>query len=223
MPAGQVLQIGRDSAGNELGLHPRLTGLRDDLQRGAARADSADRLRELEPLAFRGHRHLVDGEPGGDAGPGLARPLPRHDSGAGRSAGRMEHHRRDAARAAGAARRRARPSRIPRRTRFRARTAVPKPSSNATAATRMSSHVPVHRPHLAFVNATAQAAFATLDRVATVGAYAPTRDIPGQRLRARRCARSPARSSRGIGTRVFWVQTGGYDTHADTRTARTRL
>ena len=44
-----------------LGLHPRLTGLKTDLQRGPARADSAHRLRELEPLAFRGHRHLVDG------------------------------------------------------------------------------------------------------------------------------------------------------------------
>src|SRR3954463_12025336 len=29
VPAGQVLQIGSDSAGHALGLHPRLTGLRD--------------------------------------------------------------------------------------------------------------------------------------------------------------------------------------------------
>ena len=36
-------------------------------------------------------------------------------------------------------------------------------------ATRIASHVPVDQPHLAFVNATAQAAFATLDRVAQVG------------------------------------------------------
>src|SRR5262245_54026277 len=28
VPAGQVLQIGRDSAGNEIGLHPRLSGLK---------------------------------------------------------------------------------------------------------------------------------------------------------------------------------------------------
>ena len=34
VPAGQVLQIGRDSAGNELGLHPRLTGLRTIFNEG---------------------------------------------------------------------------------------------------------------------------------------------------------------------------------------------
>ena len=31
VPAGQALQIGSDRAGNELGLHPRLTGLRSAL------------------------------------------------------------------------------------------------------------------------------------------------------------------------------------------------
>ena len=59
---------------------------------------------------------------------------------------------------------------------------------------RMSSHLPVDRPHLAFVNATAQAAFATLDRVAAVGAYVPTRDLPEQRIRA-----GPARRRRRDG------------------------
>ena len=78
---------------------------------------------------------------------------------------------------------------------------------------RMSSHLPMHRPHLAFVNASAQSAFATLDRVATVGAYVPTVTYPtngfAQALRAVAGALAAQ-----IGTRVFWVQTGGYDTHA---------
>ena len=83
-----------------------------------------------------------------------------------------------------------------------------------TSATRISSHVPVNRPHLAFVSASAQArAFATMDRVAQVAQYAPTATYPntglGNALRAVAGA-----IVRGIGTKVFWVQTGGYDTHA---------
>src|SRR5687768_6942663 len=34
VPPGQVLQIGSDSGGNALGLHPRLTGLRDIFNEG---------------------------------------------------------------------------------------------------------------------------------------------------------------------------------------------
>src|SRR5919109_1985950 len=34
IPAGQVLQIGSDSSGRALGLHPRLTGLRDIFNEG---------------------------------------------------------------------------------------------------------------------------------------------------------------------------------------------
>ena len=32
VPAGNVLQIGRDRGGAELGLHPRLTGLKSDVR-----------------------------------------------------------------------------------------------------------------------------------------------------------------------------------------------
>jgi uncharacterized protein (DUF1501 family) len=81
------------------------------------------------------------------------------------------------------------------------------------AAMRMSSHVPINRPHLAFVNSSAQSAFATIDRVSTVGAYVPSIAYPvngfGQALRAVAGALATQ-----IGTRIFWVQTGGYDTHA---------
>jgi uncharacterized protein (DUF1501 family) len=85
------------------------------------------------------------------------------------------------------------------------------------SATRISSHLPVDRPHLAFVNATAQAAFATLDRVAEVSTYAPTVTYPnnGLGLALRTVAGAMVR---GVGTRVFWVQTGGFDTHAGQNT-----
>ena len=85
------------------------------------------------------------------------------------------------------------------------------------SATRIASHVPVDQPHLAFVNATAQAAFATLDRVAQVTTYAPTTAYPNNGLAL--ALRSVAGAIvRGIGTRVFWVQTGGFDTHAGQNT-----
>jgi uncharacterized protein (DUF1501 family) len=81
------------------------------------------------------------------------------------------------------------------------------------AAVRIASHVPVDVPHLAFVNATAQQAFATLDRVSQVGTYKPAVAYPnngfGQALQAVAGAMVG-----GIGTRVFFVQTGGYDTHS---------
>ena len=85
------------------------------------------------------------------------------------------------------------------------------------SATRIASHVPVDQPHLAFVNSTAQAAFATLDRVAQVATYAPSVAYPnngfGQALQMVAGA-----ISRGIGTSIYWVQTGGYDTHAGQNT-----
>src|SRR6185295_10205304 len=71
----------------------------------------------------------------------------------------------------------------------------------------------VDKPHIAFVGTTAQAAMATLDRVAAVGQYTPSIAYPnngfGQALQAIAGA-----MAKGIGTKVFWLQTGGFDTHA---------
>jgi uncharacterized protein (DUF1501 family) len=74
--------------------------------------------------------------------------------------------------------------------------------------------VPVERPHLAFVNATSQAAFATLDRVVSVANYAPTVTYANNNGFAQALRAVAGALARGIGTRVFWVQTGGYDTHS---------
>jgi uncharacterized protein (DUF1501 family) len=85
------------------------------------------------------------------------------------------------------------------------------------SAVRIASHLPSDRPHLAFVNATAQGAFATLDRVAQVGTYVSSVTYSNngfsQALRAVAGA-----IAKGVGTKVFWVQTGGYDTHAQQNT-----
>src|SRR5436853_419393 len=89
----------------------------------------------------------------------------------------------------------------------------PRLTAERSAALRISSHVPVDRPELAFVYGSAQAAMATLDRVATVGAYTSTLTYPntgfGQALRAVAGA-----MSKGIGTKIFYVTTGGFDTHS---------
>jgi uncharacterized protein (DUF1501 family) len=87
-------------------------------------------------------------------------------------------------------------------------------AAERTTALRIASHVPVDRPELAFVYGSAQAAMATLDRVASVAQYAPSTPYPntglGQALRAVAGA-----MFRGIGTRVFYVTTGGFDTHSN--------
>ena len=77
----------------------------------------------------------------------------------------------------------------------------------------IASHVPVDKPHVAFVSTTAQAAMATLSRVASVGTYKPSVTYPnngfGQALQAIAGA-----MAKGIGTKVFYLQTGGFDTHS---------
>ena len=83
----------------------------------------------------------------------------------------------------------ARDIRIRRHTRSPVRTRGAEAAAERSAALRITSHVPVDRPELAFVYGSAQAALATLDRVATVAQYAPIGDAIrttglGQALRA---------------------------------------
>jgi uncharacterized protein (DUF1501 family) len=74
----------------------------------------------------------------------------------------------------------------------------------------------VNQPELAFVYGSAQAAMSTIDRVATVGTYVlnggtVAYPVNGFGLALKSVAGAMVR---GIGTRVFYVTTGGYDTHA---------
>ncbi len=200
-----------------LGLNPRLTDLRTIFNSGRLAIIQRTGYQQLEPLAFSGHRHLVDRRPVDASGRRLAGPLSRSHAGAGRSADRLVHGARNPAHAARAHGWRCRQSRASPNTPLPARTAAPRrrPRGRARPASRRTC--PVDQPHLAFVNSTAQAAFATLDRVAQVATYAPTVTYPnngfGQALQMVAGA-----ISRGIGTSVYWVQTGGYDTHAGQNT-----
>jgi uncharacterized protein (DUF1501 family) len=80
-------------------------------------------------------------------------------------------------------------------------------------ATRMASYAPPDRPQLSFVNGSVRGALNTLDRVALVNTYAPSVTYPNNGFA--QALRTVAGSIvRGIGTRVYWVQTGGFDTHS---------
>jgi uncharacterized protein (DUF1501 family) len=87
-------------------------------------------------------------------------------------------------------------------------------SAERAASVRIiGSHVPVNRPNLALVYASAQAALSTLDRVASVASYTPSITYPNNGFgRAMRAVAGAI--ARGIGTRVFYVTTGGFDTHS---------
>lgn len=216
IPAGQVLQVGTDSAGRPLGLNPRLTGLRTIFNAGRLAVIQRTGYPNSSRSHFQGTDIWSTADPSAPQGIGwLGRyldtlPSPVDPLTAWSTV--RETPRTLMARTVGV------PS-IPSPQQY----AFASPNTGTDAqlgrqtATRIASHVPVGQPHLAFVNATAQAAFATLDRVALVASYTPSVAYPnnglGQALQAVAGA-----MVRGIGTRVFWVQTGGFDTHAGQNT-----
>jgi uncharacterized protein (DUF1501 family) len=216
IPAASVLQIGTDRGGSPLGLNPRLPGLKSMFDAGRV----AIIQRTGYPNSSRSHFLGIDiwstadaSSPQGtgwlgrylDTLPSPVDPLTAWST-------VRETPRTLLARTVGV------PS-IPNVAGY----AFASPNSTADAvfardsALKIASHLPSDRPHLAFVNATAQGAFATLDRVAQVSTYAPSVGYSNngfsQALRAVAGA-----IAKGVGTKVFWVQTGGYDTHAGQNT-----
>ena len=212
VPAANVLQIGSDSAGRPLGLHPRLPGLRTIFNAGRL----AIVQRTGYPNSSRSHFEGTDiwstGDPAAPQGTGwLGRYLDRLPSPVDPLTGWStvrELPRTLLSRTVGV------PA-IPNAATYAF--ASPNGGTDATfarqSAVRIASHLPVDQPHLAFVNATSQAAFATLDRVSQVAAYRPTVTYPnnGLALALRTVVGAMVNQT---GTRVFWVQTGGFDTHA---------
>jgi uncharacterized protein (DUF1501 family) len=216
IPASQVLQIGSDRAGHALGLHPRLTGLKSIFDAGRLAIVQRTGYQNSSRSHFLGTDIWSTADPQAPSGTGwLGRYLdtlpPPVDPLSAWSTVR-ETPRTLLSRSVGV------PS-IPNVAGYAL--ASPNGGSDAVfardSATRISSHVPVDRPHLAFVNATAQAGFATLDRVAQVNTYTPSVSYPNNGL-AQALRMVAGALAKAVGTRVFWVQTGGYDTHAGQNT-----
>ena len=212
IPAANVLQIGTDRGGTPLGLNPRLTGLRTIFNAGRLAIIQRTGYNNSSRSHFQGTDIWSTGDPSSPQGTGwLGRyldllPAPVDPLTAWSTV--RETPRTLLARTVGV------PS-IPSVSGYAF--ASPNGGSDATAArasaTRIASHLPVDKPHLAFVNSTAQAAFATLDRVAQVNTYVSTVTYPNNGL-AQALRAVAGAMNKGVGTKVFWVQTGGYDTHA---------
>lgn len=210
VPAGQVLQVGSDTSGTALGLHPRLTGLREIFNEG--------RLAIIQRVGYpnSSRSHFQGADIWGTANP--ASP-----SSMGWLGRYLETVPADAISGWSATRElpRALLSRdvsvpaIPdaRTYSFNSPNNAAEAGNERAAAVRIASHVPVNRPQVAFVNGAAMGALETLDRVAAVSTYAGTVTYPNNGLA--QALRTVAGSIvRGTGTRIYWVQTGGFDTHS---------
>jgi uncharacterized protein (DUF1501 family) len=210
VPSGQVLQIGTDSSGRALGLHPRLTGLRDIYNEGllaiVQRTGYLNSSRShFQGLDIWGTADPTSGTSMGWLGRYLetvpvdplsgwatTRELPRALVSKAVSVPAIQDARTYS---------------------FNSPNSPAEAVYERAAATRISSHVPVDKPLVAFVNGTALGAMETLDRVASVANYTGTVAYPNNGLAI--ALRTVAGSIvRGTGTRVYWVQTGGFDTHA---------
>lgn len=212
IPAGQVLQVGSDSAGRTIGLHPRLTGLRGIFNDG--------RLAIIQRTGYpnSSRSHFEAGDIYGTAMPQnsttsgwLGRyldtlPHPLDALAAWNTTGETPRALLSGVSGVPA---------IPSGSSYR----YASPNSGAAAlqeraaAQIMASNASATRPHLAFVNGTNRGALETLDRVAAASVYTPTVAYPntGFGTTMRTVAGAIAR---GVGSKVYWVQTGGYDTHS---------
>jgi uncharacterized protein (DUF1501 family) len=216
VPAGQALQIGTDSSNVALGLHPRLTGLKQIFDQGRLALIQRTGYENQTRSHFLGTDIWSTADPNNSTEFGWvgryldSLPSPVDPLVGWNTTSTLPHV-------------------------IQARTAVPaiatpsgysfmSPNSGAEAvaeratALRISSHVPVDRPELAFVYGSSQAALATLDRVATVVSYNGTltgaQNYPANNGFAQALKAVAGAMVRGIGTRVFYVTTGGFDTHS---------
>jgi len=212
IPAGSVLQVGTDSSRVALGLHPRLTGLKTIYDRGRLALIQRTGYPNQSRSHFLGTDIWSSANPSNPASTGwLGRYLDSLPSPTDALVG--WNTTRDLPRVLQANKVSVPAIPSPATYAFNSPNTGVEAAAERAAALRINSHVPVDRPDLAFVYSNAQAAMATLDRVATVATYNGTVTYPnsglGQALKA-----VAGSMVRGIGTRVFYVTTGGFDTHS---------
>jgi uncharacterized protein (DUF1501 family) len=212
VPAANVLQIGTDSSKIALGLHPRLTGLKEIFDRGRLALVQRTGYENQTRSHFTGTDIWSTADPSNTQSPGWAGryldslpspvdPLVGWNTTGGSPRVLQAGH--VAVPAIG----------LPSTYAFSSPNAGAEAVAERATAVRINSHVPIDRPELAFVYGSAQAAMATLDRVAAVAQYVPSVTYPVTGLGLALQAVGGA-MTRGIGTRVFYVTVGGFDTHS---------
>jgi uncharacterized protein (DUF1501 family) len=212
VPAGQVLQVGTDSSGRALGLHPRLGAMLNIFNQGHLALVQRTGYQNSSRSHFEGGDIWGTANPQSFTGSGwLGRyldTLPRPLDALAAWNTTAETPRALLSGISGV------PA-IANANSYK----YASPNSGAaalqerTAAQTMASNPAPGRPHLAFVNGTSRGAIETLDRVATVTSYTPTVAYPNDGF-ASSLKTVAGAIVKGIGSKVFWVSTGGYDTHA---------
>jgi uncharacterized protein (DUF1501 family) len=211
VPAGQVLQVGSDSSRVALGLHPRLTGLKQIFDQGRLALIQRTGYENQSRSHFLGTDIWSTADPNNSQSTGwvgryldsLPSPV---DSLVGWNTTNGSPHVLQARTAVPAIANAAGYS-------FSSPNAGAEASAERATALRIASHVPVDRPELAFVYGSSRAAMATLDRVASVASYRPAPAYPNTGFSQALQAVAGA-MTRSIGTRIFYVTTGGFDTHS---------
>lgn len=211
IPAGMVVQVGSDTSGKAIGLHPRLTGLRQIFDAGHLAIVQRTGYANSSRSHFVGYDIWGTGDPSRPSGEGwLGRylaTLPEPVDPLVGWAAAQELPRALLSRRVGV------PAIQDARTYSFASPNSGQVAADERAAALRVVSAPVTRPSLALVNASALGALATLDRVASVASYTGTVTYPNNGLSG--ALRTVAGAMvRRTGTRVFWVQTGGFDTHA---------
>ncbi len=212
IPAASVLQLGTDAGGTPLGLHPSLTGLRDLYNQGRVAIIQRTGYRNQSRSHFLGTDIWSTGNPLNASGDGwlgrylealppVVDPLTAWNSTGATPRALMGDVQVPAIS-------------NPRNYVYSLINGGTEGTYERTAARRIVSHVPIGLPHVSLVTESAMNALDTVDRVATVTTYTPTVTYPttGFASTMRTVAGAIVR---GLGTRIFWVQLGGFDTHAN--------
>jgi uncharacterized protein (DUF1501 family) len=211
IPSGSVLQVGSDASGKTLGLHPRLTGLVDIFNQGRLALVQRVGYANSSRSHFQGTDIWSTANPNNSQGAGwLGRYLstlgPLDPLVAWNTVLETPHALQSPSVSVAS---------IPNvgSYAFNSPNTGTEATLEASTAQTLATHVPATPPLVTFIAATAQAAMNTLARVASVAQYQPSVKYPatpfGQSLQTVAGA-----IAKGIGTRVFFVQTGGYDNHA---------
>jgi uncharacterized protein (DUF1501 family) len=212
VPTGQVLQIGTDSSGKPLGLHPRLTGLQTIFNQGRLAIVQRAGYQNSSRSHFQGTDIWGTADPNNSGSLGwLGRyldtlPMPIDPLAGWNTSGATYRALAGANIAV--------PSITdPRNYSFASPNSGAEAVNERNSAIRLASLAGPDRPNLSFVNTSAMEAFATLDRVGSVVNYQSSVTYPNNGFGA--ALKTVAGSiAGGIGTRVYWVQTGGFDTHS---------